>query len=150
MLTGELRNQVDTVWNSFWSGGIANPLMLILYFKVRHASMGPVRLIVIGALLSVASLLVSPPLMAETIWCEKLKIGCRAAQETEKKRRDCERVSRGSYQRELQWAINNEWSDEGWRINGWDSAYDQAKAHVEGLYISCLKTSGIYKDIYKK
>lgn len=26
MLTGELRNKVDTVWNSFWSGGIANPL----------------------------------------------------------------------------------------------------------------------------
>lgn len=29
MLTGELRNQVDTVWNSFWSGGIANPLEVI-------------------------------------------------------------------------------------------------------------------------
>jgi type I restriction enzyme M protein len=26
MLTGELRSQVDTIWNSFWSGGIANPL----------------------------------------------------------------------------------------------------------------------------
>ena len=26
MLTGELRSQIDAVWNSFWSGGISNPL----------------------------------------------------------------------------------------------------------------------------
>jgi type I restriction enzyme M protein len=26
MLTGELRNQVDSIWNAFWSGGISNPL----------------------------------------------------------------------------------------------------------------------------
>jgi type I restriction enzyme M protein len=26
VLTGELRSQIDTVWNSFWSGGISNPL----------------------------------------------------------------------------------------------------------------------------
>lgn len=26
MLTGELRNQVDRLWDAFWSGGIANPL----------------------------------------------------------------------------------------------------------------------------
>jgi type I restriction enzyme M protein len=26
MLTGELRSQVDSVWNAFWSGGISNPL----------------------------------------------------------------------------------------------------------------------------
>ncbi|MFZ3000652.1 MAG: class I SAM-dependent DNA methyltransferase [Undibacterium umbellatum] len=26
MLSGELRSQVDTIWNSFWSGGISNPL----------------------------------------------------------------------------------------------------------------------------
>jgi type I restriction enzyme M protein len=29
MLTGELRNQVDRIWNAFWSGGIANPLEVI-------------------------------------------------------------------------------------------------------------------------
>lgn len=29
MLTGELRSQVDAVWNSFWSGGIANPLEVL-------------------------------------------------------------------------------------------------------------------------
>jgi type I restriction enzyme M protein len=29
VLTGELRSQIDTVWNSFWSGGIANPLEVI-------------------------------------------------------------------------------------------------------------------------
>jgi type I restriction enzyme M protein len=26
MLTGELRSQIDAIWNAFWSGGIANPL----------------------------------------------------------------------------------------------------------------------------
>lgn len=26
MLTGEIRSQVDTMWDAFWSGGIANPL----------------------------------------------------------------------------------------------------------------------------
>lgn len=26
MLTGELRSQIDSIWNSFWSGGISNPL----------------------------------------------------------------------------------------------------------------------------
>ena len=29
MLTGELRNQVDQLWNSFWTGGISNPLEVI-------------------------------------------------------------------------------------------------------------------------
>lgn len=29
MLTGELRSQVDAVWNNFWSGGIANPLEVL-------------------------------------------------------------------------------------------------------------------------
>lgn len=26
MLTGELRNQIDAIWNAFWTGGISNPL----------------------------------------------------------------------------------------------------------------------------
>ena len=26
MITGELRSQVDAIWNAFWSGGISNPL----------------------------------------------------------------------------------------------------------------------------
>ncbi|MCP9886136.1 SAM-dependent DNA methyltransferase [Synechococcus sp. ATX 2A4] len=29
MLTGELRNQIDAIWNAFWSGGIANPLEVL-------------------------------------------------------------------------------------------------------------------------
>lgn len=29
MLTGGIRSQVDTIWNAFWSGGIANPLEVI-------------------------------------------------------------------------------------------------------------------------
>src|SRR5262245_46958962 len=29
MLTGEIRNQIDAIWNAFWSGGISNPLEVI-------------------------------------------------------------------------------------------------------------------------
>ena len=29
MLTGELRSQVDRLWDTFWSGGISNPLEVI-------------------------------------------------------------------------------------------------------------------------
>lgn len=29
MLTGELKQQIDQIWNAFWSGGIANPLEVI-------------------------------------------------------------------------------------------------------------------------
>lgn len=29
MLTGELRSQIDQIWNQFWSGGISNPLEVI-------------------------------------------------------------------------------------------------------------------------
>ena len=25
MLTGELRNQIDRIWDAFWTGGISNP-----------------------------------------------------------------------------------------------------------------------------
>jgi type I restriction enzyme M protein len=29
MLTGDIRNQVDQVWNTFWTGGVSNPLSVI-------------------------------------------------------------------------------------------------------------------------
>ncbi|MXV35469.1 MULTISPECIES: class I SAM-dependent DNA methyltransferase [unclassified Saccharibacter] len=29
MLTGQIRNQIDQVWNTFWSGGVSNPLSVI-------------------------------------------------------------------------------------------------------------------------
>ena len=29
MLTGAIRNQVDQIWNTFWSGGVSNPLSVI-------------------------------------------------------------------------------------------------------------------------
>ena len=29
MLTGQIRNQVDQIWNTFWSGGVSNPLSVI-------------------------------------------------------------------------------------------------------------------------
>lgn len=32
MLTGELRNKVDRIWEVFWTGGITNPLEVIEQF----------------------------------------------------------------------------------------------------------------------
>jgi type I restriction enzyme M protein len=29
ILTGDLRNQIDGIWNDFWSGGLSNPLQVI-------------------------------------------------------------------------------------------------------------------------
>jgi hypothetical protein len=29
VLTGELRNQIDRIWDAFWSGGITNPLEVL-------------------------------------------------------------------------------------------------------------------------
>ena len=29
MITGEIRSQIDAVWNAFWTGGISNPLEVI-------------------------------------------------------------------------------------------------------------------------
>lgn len=29
MLTGDIRNQIDAIWNAFWSGGVSNPLSVI-------------------------------------------------------------------------------------------------------------------------
>lgn len=29
MLTGEIRSQIDSIWNDFWSGGLSNPLQVI-------------------------------------------------------------------------------------------------------------------------
>ena len=26
MITGEIKNKVDKIWDAFWSGGISNPL----------------------------------------------------------------------------------------------------------------------------
>ena len=32
MITGELRNKVDKIWEIFWTGGITNPLEVIEQF----------------------------------------------------------------------------------------------------------------------
>jgi type I restriction enzyme M protein len=32
MLTGETRNRVDRIWETFWTGGITNPLDVIEQF----------------------------------------------------------------------------------------------------------------------
>ena len=29
MLTGELKNKIDAIWDMFWSGGIANPIDVV-------------------------------------------------------------------------------------------------------------------------
>ncbi|UMZ01992.1 hypothetical protein H8S51_012505 [Roseburia rectibacter] len=38
MITGELRNKIDRIWETFWTGGITNPLDVIeqfTYLKVE-------------------------------------------------------------------------------------------------------------------
>ena len=32
MITGDLKNQVDKIWNDFWTGGVSNPLTVIEQF----------------------------------------------------------------------------------------------------------------------
>ncbi|WP_447747213.1 type I restriction-modification system subunit M N-terminal domain-containing protein [Pseudomonas nicosulfuronedens] len=32
MITGELKSQVDAVWNAFWTGGISNPMEVMEQF----------------------------------------------------------------------------------------------------------------------
>ena len=32
MITGELRNKIDKIWETFWTGGITNPLDVIEQF----------------------------------------------------------------------------------------------------------------------
>ena len=29
MITGELRNKIDRLWETFWTGGITNPLDVV-------------------------------------------------------------------------------------------------------------------------
>ena len=29
VLTGDLRNKIDVIWDAFWSGGISNPLEIL-------------------------------------------------------------------------------------------------------------------------
>jgi type I restriction enzyme M protein len=29
MLTGEIRGQINDIWNDFWTGGVSNPLSVI-------------------------------------------------------------------------------------------------------------------------
>src|SRR5687767_13892017 len=29
MITGNIKNQIDQIWNAFWTGGISNPLEVI-------------------------------------------------------------------------------------------------------------------------
>ena len=29
MITGELRNKIDKIWETFWTGGLTNPLEVI-------------------------------------------------------------------------------------------------------------------------
>lgn len=29
MLTGDIRNKIDRIWDAFWSGGVSNPMEVI-------------------------------------------------------------------------------------------------------------------------
>ncbi|MFS0270329.1 type I restriction-modification system subunit M N-terminal domain-containing protein [Corynebacterium striatum] len=32
MITGSVKSQVDTIWNTFWPGGVSNPITVIEQF----------------------------------------------------------------------------------------------------------------------
>ena len=32
MITGELKSQVDKIWNTFWEGGLTNPMTVVEQF----------------------------------------------------------------------------------------------------------------------
>ena len=57
VLTGELRNQIDRIWDAFWSGGIANPLEVLeqltyLLFIRRLDELETLRSAAVSALVS--------------------------------------------------------------------------------------------------
>lgn len=29
MITGDIKNQIDRIWDTFWSGGISNPIWVV-------------------------------------------------------------------------------------------------------------------------
>ena len=41
MITGELKSQIDRIWDSFWSGGISNPLEVIEQAMERDKFFAP-------------------------------------------------------------------------------------------------------------
>jgi len=44
MLTGELRGQIDGIWNDFWSGGLAHPLRGIEQITRSRGRIGRTRM----------------------------------------------------------------------------------------------------------
>ncbi len=47
MLTGEIRSQIDSIWNDFWSGGVSNPLSVIeqITYLLFIKRLGELRLV---------------------------------------------------------------------------------------------------------
>ena len=44
VLTGELRSQIDRIWNDFWSGATSNPLKVIEQIRARTPSSTPPKM----------------------------------------------------------------------------------------------------------
>ena len=44
MLTGDIRSKIDSLWNAFWTGGISNPLEVIVDHLTAHGAMAPALL----------------------------------------------------------------------------------------------------------
>ena len=38
MITGELKNKVDSIWDTLWTGGIASPITVLEQIKIGRAS----------------------------------------------------------------------------------------------------------------
>lgn len=39
MLTGELRNQIDRIWDSFWSGGVSDTFETDLFASLQPGAL---------------------------------------------------------------------------------------------------------------
>jgi hypothetical protein len=40
MITGEIKSQVDRVWDAFWSGGISNPMFSMSFSGPVNTAVG--------------------------------------------------------------------------------------------------------------
>ena len=47
MITGNIKSQIDQIWNAFWSGGVSNPISVIeqifMFAQPSRGSHAPAR-----------------------------------------------------------------------------------------------------------
>lgn len=64
VITGELKNRIDSLWEIFWTGGLTNPLDVIEQTTIFLTSSGDLRILMVNRTESVQ---ISP------LWCLRRK-----------------------------------------------------------------------------